>query len=193
MQAVGSTWSAPPTPWWLLLLEGIAALIIGILLLTETGVTLYTIILFVGAYWFVTGIIDLVMMFVDHRQWGWKLFSGVIGIIAGLAVLRHPAWASVLIPTTLVWLLGFLGIVLGVASLVRSFMGGGWSAAILGVISILFGALLLFNTVAATNVLIYLVAIWAIIGGIFAIVASFWLRSHPEMERGAARQPVTQP
>jgi uncharacterized membrane protein HdeD (DUF308 family) len=192
MQSSGSTLMGP-VPWWLLLLEGIAAVIIGVLLLAETSATLYTIIVFVGAYWFVSGIIDLVMMFVDHRQWGWKLFSGVIGIIAGLAVLRHPAWASVLVPTTLVWLLGFVGIVLGVASLVRSFMGGGWSAAILGVISILLGALLLFNTVAATQVLLYIVAIWAIIGGVFAIIAAFWIRSHPELERGPLGQPVIQP
>jgi uncharacterized membrane protein HdeD (DUF308 family) len=177
--------SAPATPWWVLLLEGIAGVLIGLLLLTNTGATLFTLIVFLGAYWLVTGIIDLVMLFVNREQWGWRLFSGIVGILAGLAVLRHPAWATVLVPTTLVWLLGIAGIAIGVAAIIRSFMGGGWGAAILGVISGLLGLLLLANTVASTTVLIYVAAIWALVAGIFAIVAAFWLRSHPEMERGS--------
>lgn len=192
MLATGATAGTTPTPWWLLLLEGIAGVLIGVLLLTQTGVTLFTLVVFVGAYWFVTGIIDLVMLFVDHRQWGWRLFTGVVGILAGLVILRHPAWASVMVPTTLVWVLGVMGVVIGVASIVRAFLGGGWAAAILGVISILLGAVLLFNTVVATVVLVYAVAIWAIIGGSFAIVAAFWLRSHPEMESRTAGRRVAQ-
>src|SRR5262249_41805250 len=113
------------TPWWLVLLEGIAGLLIGILLLTQTGVTLFTLIVFVGVFWLVTGILDIVMLFVDSRQWGWKLFSGVVGILAGVVVIRHPAWATVLIPTILVWLLGITGVVIGLVSFVRAFMGGG--------------------------------------------------------------------
>ncbi|HSR25673.1 MAG TPA: DUF308 domain-containing protein [Candidatus Eisenbacteria bacterium] len=182
--------TAASTPWWLVLLEGIAGLLIGILLLTQTGVTLFTLILFVGVYWFVTGIIDLVMLFVDSRQWGWKLLSGVIGILAGLVVIRHPAWATVLIPTTLVWLLGIAGIVIGVVAFVRAFMGGGLPSAILGVISVILGALLLFNTVFATAVLVYVVAIWAVIAGIFAIVAAFWLRGQQHGAARASQQPL---
>src|SRR5215471_18791571 len=162
MVAQGET-AITATPWWLVLLEGIAGLLIGILLLTQTSVTLFTLVVFVGVYWFVTGILDLVMMFVDSRQWGWKLFTGVVGILAGLVVIRHPAWAAVLIPTTLVWLLGLMGVVIGVATFVRAFMGGGLPAAILGIISVILGAVLLFNTVVATVVLVYAVAIWAII------------------------------
>lgn len=178
-------------PWWLLLLEGIAGLLIGILLLTQTGATLYTLVVFLGVYWLVTGILDLVMLFVDRTQWGWKLFSGIVGILAGLVIVRNPLWASVLIPATLVWLLGFMGIAIGAVMIVRAFMGGGWAAAILGVISLLLGGLLLFNTVFSTVVLIYAVAIWAIIGGIFAIVGSFMVRGQ---QHAAARstQPVAQ-
>jgi len=177
------TGSAASTPWWLLLLEGIAGLVIGILLLTETGATLFTLMVFLGVYWFVTGILDLVMLFVDSTQWGWKLFSGVVGILAGLVLIRHPAWASVLVPATLVWMLGIAGILIGLIAFVRAFMGGGLASAILGVISIILGGALLFNTLFATSVLIYVVGIWAIIGGLFAIVGAFWLRGR---QHGAA-------
>jgi uncharacterized membrane protein HdeD (DUF308 family) len=193
MQAYGGlTSAAAATPWWLVLLEGIAGLLIGILLLTQTGVTLFAMIVFVGVYWFVTGILDLVMLFVDRRQWGWKLFSGIIGIIAGLLVIRHPLWATVLIPTTLVWILGFAGIVIGLIAFVRAFMGGGWASAILGVLSLLLGGILLFNTVVSTVVLVYAVAIWAIVGGIFAIVGAFMLRGRQHAAGEAAQRPLAQ-
>ena len=193
MQAYGGlTSAASATPWWLVLLEGIAGLLIGILLLTQTGVTLFALIVFVGVYWFVTGILELVMLFVDQRQWGWKLFSGIIGIIAGLLVIRHPWWATVLIPTTLVWILGVVGVVIGLVAIVRAFMGGGWASAVLGILSILLGAILLFNTVVATVVLVYAVAIWAIVGGIFAIVAAFMLRGRQQQASKAAQRPLAQ-
>jgi uncharacterized membrane protein HdeD (DUF308 family) len=174
------------TPWWLVLLEGIAAVLIGVLLLTEPGATLFTIVVFLGVYWLVTGVLDLVMLFVDRSQWGWKLFSGIVGIAAGVVIVRHPWWAAVLVPTTLVWILGAVGVVIGLASFVRAFTGGGWASAILGVISILLGGLLLANTAMSTVVLLYAVAIWAIVGGIFGIVGSFFLRGRQH----AASQPL---
>lgn len=189
MVSIGDVTGSAAPPWWLLLLEGIAALLIGILLLTETGVTLFGLVVFLGVYWLVTGILDLVMLFVDRRQWGWKLVSGIIGILAGLVIIRHPWWASVLVPATLVWLLGVAGVVIGVIALVRAFMGGGWASAILGVISILLGGILLFNTAVSTVVLVYAVAIWAIIGGIFAIVGSFMVRSR-QNQAARAQQPL---
>jgi uncharacterized membrane protein HdeD (DUF308 family) len=184
--------TATPTPWWLLLLEGVAGVVIGFLLLTQTQATLFTLITLVGAYWFVTGIIDLVLLFVVPGQRGWRLFSGLVGILAGLVLIRDPLWAAVLVPATLVWVLGFMGIVIGVSTLVRSFMGEGWPAAILGVISIVLGGVLLFNTIAATVVLLYAVAIWVLVAGILAIVAAFWLRSHPGVRSSSAQQPAAQ-
>lgn len=174
-------------PWWVVLLEGIAALVIGGLLLAEPGATLFALVALVGIYWFVDGIVDLVMMFVDHRQWGWKLASGVIGILAGLVVLRHPAWASVLVPALLVWIVGIMGVGMGLIAFVRAFLGGGVASAVLGVISILIGGTLLFNTVVATTVLVYAVGTLAVVGGILAIVGAFLLRGR---EADVARHPL---
>jgi len=188
MLAFGDTSTA--TPWWLVLLEGIAAILIGVLLLTEPGATLFTIVVFLGVYWLVTGVLDLVMLFVDRTQWGWKLFSGIVGILAGLVIVRHPWWAAYLVPTTLVWIIGIMGIVIGVVAFARAFMGGGWASAILGVISILLGALLLFNTVMSTVVLLYAVAIWAVIGGIFGVVGAFFLRGRQHAAERTAGQPL---
>jgi uncharacterized membrane protein HdeD (DUF308 family) len=175
---VAQTTDVPSSRWWIFLLEGIAAIIIGILLFTDTEQTVYTLVLFLGFWWFIGGLIDLIMLFVDHTHWGWKLFSGILGIIAGLIIIRHPMWAALLVPATLGWLIAIFGLVIGVIGLVRAFQGGGWGVGLLGVISIVLGLLLLSADVGVTTAtVIYAAAIWAIIGGIAALVHAFQLRS----------------
>ena len=61
-------------PWWLILIEGILAIIIGILLFTSPVQTMAAIVVFLGLYWLIKGIFDIISMFVDHTAWGWKLF-----------------------------------------------------------------------------------------------------------------------
>jgi uncharacterized membrane protein HdeD (DUF308 family) len=188
---VRDTPAAMPFPWWLVLLQGIAAVIIGVLLLTNTGATLFALIILLGIYWLVSGIFDLVSLFVDRTQWGWKLFTGIIGIVAGIVILRHPYWSTVLVPLTLTWILGIFGIVIGGVAIVRSFMGGGWGVAILGVLSLVLGVILLLNPLFSTMVLIYAASIWAIIGGVIAIVMSFRLRAPGPSQRPSQQRQVS--
>jgi len=176
--ATASAAPAPSSAWWVFLLEGIAALVIGILLITDTEQTVFTLVLFLGIWWFISGIFDLISLFIDQTHWGWKLFSGILGIIAGLIVIRHPMWAALLVPATLVWVLGFFGILIGVMALARAFQGAGWGAGILGVISVVLGLILLgANIGVAAITIIYLAAIWAIIGGVIAIIFAFRVRA----------------
>ncbi len=132
-------------PWWLILLQGIAALVLGFLLLTDAGMTVVVLVQFLGAYWFIDGIFRIVSIFVDRTGWGWKLFGGIVGILAGIVILRHPLWAAVLVPETIAILIGILGVLAGGAQLYSAFKGAGWGAGILGALSIIFGILILFN------------------------------------------------
>ena len=62
-------------------------------------------------------------------------------------------------------------------TLIEAFRGGGWGPGIVGGLSIVFGFLLLANTMAATLVLPWVIAIFMLVGGIFAIFMSFRLKS----------------
>jgi uncharacterized membrane protein HdeD (DUF308 family) len=166
----------PTVPWWLVLLEGIALVILGLLLLTNPAMTTLVLIQFLGIYWLIKGIFEIVSMFIDHRQWGWKLFSGILGIIAGIVILQHPLWSAILVPATLVWLLGFFGIIMGAISIFQAFKGAGWGVGILGVLSIIFGLYLLANTLISTLSLPWVVGLFAIVGGVVAIWNSFKVR-----------------
>src|SRR5947209_4688881 len=134
-------------PWWLVLLEGIAAVIIGLFLLMSPGITLLFLVQVAGFFWLFGGILRIVSIFVDSSLWGWKLIGGIIGVLAGILVLQHPIWSTLLVPAVYVIILGIQGIIVGVTSLVVAFSGGGWGAGILGVLSIVFGIILLLNPV----------------------------------------------
>jgi uncharacterized membrane protein HdeD (DUF308 family) len=163
-------------PWWLVLLQGIAGVIIGLLLLIYPAKTTLFLVQFLGIYWFVSGIFGIVSLFIDSSQWGWKLFAGLLGIIAGILILQHPLWSAVLIPGTLVIILGIEGLIIGVVNLIQAFRGGGWGIGILGALSIVFGIILLTNIFITTIALPYVAGAFGVVGGIIAIFYAFKLK-----------------
>jgi uncharacterized membrane protein HdeD (DUF308 family) len=167
------------SPWWLTLMGGILSIIVGILLLTSPAKTVFTLVVALGVYWIISGIITLVGMFVDHTAWGWKLFIGLISILAGILILRYPIMATIEVPQVIVLLAAFQSLLIGVILLIMAFQGGGWGSGILGVLALLFGAILLMNywKLAAVVGLIWFVAILAIIGGIAQLIFAFQQRT----------------
>ena len=164
------------TPWWLVLINGIAALILGILLITSTGSTVLILVQFLGIYWLVSGIFQIVGLFIDSTAWGWKLFAGILGILAGIAILNHPLISPLLVGTTIVIIMGVQGIIFGIAGLVAAFQGGGWGAGIMGILSVIFGIVLLFNPILGAAALPWVLGIFGIVGGIAGIIAAFRMK-----------------
>lgn len=163
-------------PWWLVLLQGIFAIILGLLLLSSPGMTTLVAIQFLGIYWLIAGVFNIVGIFLDHTQWGWKLFAGVLGVVAGLLVIQHPLWSTVLIPATLIVILGVVGLVFGIVGLISAFQGGGWGPGILGVLGILLGLILLGSPLLGAVALPIIMGVFALIGGIAAVVQAFRMK-----------------
>jgi uncharacterized membrane protein HdeD (DUF308 family) len=132
-----------------------------------------------GIYWLVWGIMELVYMFIDHRQWGWKLFMGLVSIAAGSYILAYPVASALALPRIFVWVLGFWALFEGIVLLVMAFRGGGWGAGILGVIAIGLGLILMGDAaqIGSGVAMIWAAAIWALIGGVVMIVHAFQSRS----------------
>jgi len=173
---------APRSPaadsmWWVPLVMGIVAISLGALLLAHPAETSVWIAWLVGVYWFIGGIVKLCTLFIDRTMWGWKLFAGILGIFAGLVVLdamgQRPLAATVGLATIYVFVLGIQGIIYGIIELVMAFKGAGWGVGILGCVSLLFGGFLLFNPFPASLALPFVFAVFAIVGGIAAIVMAF--------------------
>lgn len=170
-------------PWWLTLITGISLVIIGGVLLfaaprqrLDTYLILVT---FLGIYWMVEGIFDIVSLFVDHTAWGWKLFIGIVSIIAGGTILMYPIAAAVALPKIFVLVLGIWGLMYGVILLIMAFQGGGWGAGILGALGIIFGIILMINYASPGMglTMLWTGSVLALIGGVVMIVQAFRQRS----------------
>lgn len=165
------------TPWWLVLIEGIIMAIVGLLLLFSPARTTIVLVQLLGIFWLVSGILGLVSLFIDRSLWGWKLFAGILGILAGFSVIRNPLWSAILVPTVIVIYLGVQAIITGCINLYQAFSGGGWGIGILGVVNIILGIILLANPLIAAVALPFVLGIIALIGGIVAIVSAFRMHS----------------
>lgn len=170
-------------PWWLTLIGGILAVIVGGLLLwanLQTKVEVFVfLVVALGIYWLIDGIFTLVSMFVDHTAWGWKLFMGVISILAGLVLIMNPVLSALFLPKVIVLVIGIWGLINGLILLILAFQGGGWGAGILGVITIILGVVLIvnYNELGWGVAMVWVGAFAALIGGVFMIVKAFQQRT----------------
>jgi len=178
-------------PWWLVLISGISAILLGLLLFAKPAATLIILIQVLGVYWLITGGLSIVFLVKDRREWGWKLFSGILGILAGILIILNPLWSTLLVPTSLAILVGAIGIVLGVMELVFAFRGGGWGVGVLGVLSILLGLLLLSRPVIAGLALPFVLGGVLIGGGILALIWAFGLQDAERKAKESAALAAT--
>ena len=166
--------------WWLPLVQGILAIVLGLLFFSNPAATSVTMAFFIGIWWFVRGIMDIVLMFVDHTMWGWKLFMGILGILAGWLVMSYVTKAPILttlgLGTIWIWVLGIMGIMMGFVDIYQAFKGAGWGRGLLGVLMILLGIWLVAEPVRAALTLPWVFGVLLVFGGIMAIVAAFQLK-----------------
>jgi uncharacterized membrane protein HdeD (DUF308 family) len=164
--------------WWIFLLQGFAGIILGLMLVTEPGATTVALTTLLGFYWLITGLLGLVQVFVDRSTpWIWSLLSGIVGILAGLFVLRHPLVAALTVPTMIVIILGIQGLVMGAFQIIGGFKGGGIGPFILGAINILVGILLLGSPIAAALAVPIVFGVLLLIQGVGLIILAFRVRA----------------
>jgi len=169
--------------WWLVLLRGIAAVLLGILLFTNTAAILSVIIIFLGIYWVVDGIITLIASLKgknEHSIWGWGIFAGIISILAGLAVLSQPVLTALFTASFIVSLVGIMILISGVSSIVTGFRlrktSDEKTMIFSGALSLIFGLLLLLNPLFSALIFVYILAAFSIIGGIVMITLAFQIK-----------------
>jgi uncharacterized membrane protein HdeD (DUF308 family) len=136
-------------PWWLTLIMGIAAVAIGGILLfgslTAQARMYLLLVQLVGIWWLIDGITTIIYMFVDRTAWGWKLFSGIVGLLAGGWILLYPIYAAIALPRIFLLIIGIWGLINGAQLLFTSLRARAWGSVVLGVITVVLGLILIAN------------------------------------------------
>jgi len=172
-------------PWWLILLWGILALFLGIALLMTPGITTVLLITFMGAYWLVGGIFALASLAVDRTAMGWKIFLSVINILAGILIFIYPFYATIFTLALVVIFIGFWACFVGAAHIFQAFTKKDWGNGVIGIISLIFGLLLLINSFIAAILLPFVAGGFAIVMGLCSIFVAFMAKKCTDSVKAA--------
>lgn len=159
-------------PWWLLLVWGILTVLIGCMFLTTPRLTAELLVTFMGAWWFIGGLFAVGSLAIDRTNMGWKIFFAVINIFAGLLILLYPLFSTLFIFTFFVIFIGFWAIFVGVSHVYHAFREKDAGNGVLGIISIIFGLLLLIYPFIVVELLPFVAGGFAIVFGIVTIFVS---------------------
>jgi drug/metabolite transporter (DMT)-like permease len=107
----------PRWAWWLLLLIALCTLVVGVLLLLWPHRTLSTLAVILGIYLLAVGAIWVGVSLVVKEVRGASLWRGVLALLAGVIVIRHPSGSL----TVLALAFGVCLLIAGVFGLVAAF------------------------------------------------------------------------
>ena len=174
--------------WWVIGLRGLAAILFGVLAFVWPGMTLAVLVLLFGAYALVDGVLTLVAAFrggVQHRIV--MVVEGVVSVLAGLAAFVWPGLTALV----LLYIIAFWAIVTGeleiVAAIrVRRAISNELGLVIGGVLSVVFGVVLLIAPGAGALAVIFLIGAYAVVFGIALLGLAWRLREHHQTAIGGA-------
>lgn len=167
--------------WWLEVLRGVAAIILGILAFVWPGIVLLTLVLFWGAFALVDGVLAIAAAVKGGNpmpRW-WLAIVGIAGIAAGALTFLMPGLTALVLVTFIaVW-----AIILGVMEIygaikLRKEIDGEWFLILNGALSVVFGILLLWRPGIGAVALVWIIGAYAIILGIIYVLFGLKLRKH---------------
>lgn len=167
--------------WWFLLVRGILAILFGIVALAGPGIALLAFIYVFAAYAILDGVAAIVVSIQERsslRVWWVLLLEGIVGIIFGILAFAWPGETALV----LLYLVAFWALVTGVMEIGSAFVGPGsagqrWGLGLAGLLSIIFGIILIVHPGAGLLAILWLVGIYAIVFGVSLIIYAFQVRS----------------
>jgi uncharacterized membrane protein HdeD (DUF308 family) len=174
--------------WWSFVLRGLAAIVFGILTFVLPGLTLSAIILLFAAYALVEGVMNVIGAIRGIRSEKRALLllvQGLVSIAAGVIALAAPGLTAI----ALLYVIAFWAIVTGCIEIaaairLRKEVEGEWMLGLGGVLSILFGVLLIASPGLGALVMVYQIGLYAVVFGGIQIALGLRLRSWGSISGG---------
>jgi uncharacterized membrane protein HdeD (DUF308 family) len=177
--------------WWLLVLRGACAILFGVLAFAYPGSAGQALVILFGAYALVNGISTIGLSARTPKGIpgkGTLLLLGLLGVAAGLVTFFYPGITAI----SLLSVIAFWAIVTGileiwVAIALRKELSNEWMLILAGILSVVFGVLVVAMPSAGALSIIWLIGSYAILFGIMMLAVAFKVRSVASEVRNAAR------
>ncbi len=173
--------SAISSKWWMFLLNGIAAILFGLMAFGWPGLTLLTLVWLFGIYCLADGFTAIWAAFAPRaetgRSWWQMLLIGLVSLFAGMTAIGQPGIsAAVLLLVIAAW-----AVVRGVFEIVaaielRKVIDNEWILILAGLASILFGVALVAQPGVGALAVVWWIGAFACLRGILMVVLAFTLR-----------------
>lgn len=168
--------------WWLLVARGAIAIVFGVLAIAWPAVTLLTLTALFAAFTLLGGAVWIVGAITYRgmdRHWWMPMLLGIVSVAVGVLATFNPA-ITLLTP---ILLMGANTVVSGVLDIViairvRKLIRGEWLLLLSGLVSIVFGLIvLLFPLGAGAVMLATLIGVYAIVTGVLLLCLAVRVRS----------------
>ena len=106
--------------WWLMILEGVVGIIVGVLTFMSPGITALVLVTFIAAWSIITGVFEIAtairMRKVIDNEW-MLILAGLGSLLFGVLLFLFPGAGAL----SLVWLIGAYALIFGILTLVLAF------------------------------------------------------------------------
>lgn len=168
--------------WWLALLQGIVAVFFGLVAVFWPELTLVTLVYLFSAFVLAWGIIEIINGFLSIRRrdtWWLTLLFGLVGMGAGIYLVRHPKVSF----TALIVLIGLLLITRGLMDLVGAFLDKRGAtnrtlSIIVGAAALVAGVIMLFQPESGGVAFVWVLGLYALVFGALTIALAIEAREY---------------
>jgi uncharacterized membrane protein HdeD (DUF308 family) len=166
--------------WWVLLLRGLVSIGFAVLIWMQPAITLKAMIILFGAFALVDGVLGVWTAFSsrkDRNNWWVLMLWGLVGIGIGIITFVAPAVTAL----ALLFYIAIWAIVTGVLEIIaavklRKEIQGEWLLGLAGLVSLVFGILLIMHPGAGVLAVLWLIAAYALILGVLMVILAFKVR-----------------
>jgi uncharacterized membrane protein HdeD (DUF308 family) len=179
--------------WWTFVFRGVCAIAFGFFAWFWPGMTLLALLLTWGALACVNGVVTLTSAFArDGHEPRWiLLLEGGVSLLAGAVALAYPRFTALLF----LYLLATWAVLSGIVEIIAAYrlraeIRGEFWLGFAGVLSLLFGVMLIYRPGAGALTVVWLIAGYSVLYGVVLVACGLHLkRLHDaaEQERVALR------
>jgi uncharacterized membrane protein HdeD (DUF308 family) len=171
----GKIW-IPEENWWALLIHGILAVLFGIVVISRPGISLLLFTYIFGAYAILNGIVAIWMGITGKSSFLMMLIMGILYVLAGIMAFSWPGLTLfIFLAIIATWAIA-LGIVHIVTAIKVHKEEHAWPFGVSGVISLIFGILLLVWPISSIYAFALLMGVYSMLFGVTLAFMSFQLK-----------------
>jgi uncharacterized membrane protein HdeD (DUF308 family) len=166
--------------WWVMLLRGLAAIVIGIIAMGMPGITLLALVALFATFAIIDGLFGMVLGFrgeADGTVWWTMVLLGLLSLAAGVVAIFSPVWTLWVLAT----IIGVSAIIRGAFEIyaairLRHEIDDEWILGLSGAMSVLFGLLIVWRPGAGLIAIALLIGAYMMALGVFGVALSLRLR-----------------